>query len=246
MEALCIAFLFDSYDEVDYVFPIVAKEFEKTLEDNGFVPLAWVETGFAYMMSTGPISRVSDLKDKSIWIPTHDWLGRLEFKHFGITPKLMSLPQATTGLMTGMLDTVEGPFIAAIGLQWFTKIRYVLDTPLLYTYSVVLISKKSFDKISPEHQAIVRHAFAKHSQQDLTQQTRKDNKEARKVMIENGIKFIQADPEGVKSFDERMLKVKAEIEAMGIFTDDIAKRVEEMLQEYRAKKGNIEVGDPNR
>jgi len=230
-----LAFLFDNIGQVDYVLPLLAKNFAKTLEGNGFVLLALVETGFSYIMSIEPIRNVSDLQARSVWLPSDDWVGQLEFKQFGVTPKPMSLSQATTGLMTGMLDTVEGPFIAAVGLQWMTKVKYVLDVPLLYTYSVILVSKKSFDKISPEHQAIVKESFANHFQKDLLDKARKDNTEARETLIAKGIEFIQSDQEDMKTFADRMEVAKKEIEAKGMFTPGIIAKVENMIKTYASK-----------
>jgi TRAP-type C4-dicarboxylate transport system substrate-binding protein len=231
-----IAFLLRSEKEVDYIMPILTADFEKKLVGNGYVPLAWVETGFSYMMSTQSITKVSDLQARSVWIPADDWVGQMEFKQFGVTPKPMSLSQATTGLMTGMIDTIEGPFIAAVGLQWINKVKYVFDVPLLYTYSVFLVSKDSFDKISPANQKIVRDTFAKHFQQTLRDQTRKDNADARKVLANKGIKFIKPDAASMKTFEDKMDLAVKEMEAKKVFTPGLIKKVDDMLVKFRAGK----------
>ncbi len=236
LRAPSVAFVFDSYEEVDCLFPRIIGDYEKTLEANGFVLLAVIETGFSYMMSVKPVRNVSDLKSMSVWIPSDDWVGQLEFKQFGVTPKPMSLTQATSGLMTGMIDTIEGPFIGAIGLQWITKVKYVFDVPLLYTYSVLLVSKQSFDKISPEHQAIVKEAFAKYFQKDLRDKTRKDNAEAREAMITKGIEFIQPSAEDMKTFTDKMEVANQEIEATGKFTKGMVKKLEDIVAECRGSK----------
>ena len=148
----------------------------------------------------------------------------------------MSLTQATSGLLTGMIDTIEGPFIGAVGLQWITKVKYVFEMPLIYSYSVLLVSKQSFDKISPEHQTIAKEAFAKYFQKDLRDKTRKDNAEAREAMITKGIEFIQPSPEDMKTFTDKMEVAKQEIEAKGIFTKGMVKRVEDIIAECRGSK----------
>ena len=230
-----LTFLFDSIDQVDYVLPLLAKDFARTFEGNGYILLALVETGFSYIMSVEPVRNVSDLQARSVWLPSDDWVGQLEFKEFNVTPKPMSLPQATTGLMTGMIDTVEGPFIAAVGLQWMTKIKYVLDVPLLYTFSVVLVSKKSFEKISPEHQAIVKESFASHFEKDLLELARKDNAEAREALVKKGVQFLNIQPEAVKTFAERLKVARKEIEAKGVFTPGIIGKVEDLILAYSSK-----------
>ncbi len=235
LRAPSVAFMFDKAEEVDCILPTITKEFGQILESNGFVLLAVVETGFSYLMSTERIEKVSDLQARSVWIPSDDWVGQLEFKQFGVTPKPMSLTQATTGLLTGMIDTLPGPFIAAVGLQWLTKINYVLDVPLLYTYSVVLVSKQSFDKVSPDHQVIIKETFAKYFEKDLRDQTRKDNAEAREALIAKGIEFLEPDAQGMKTFVDQVKLAKQEIEAESIFTKGMVKRIETLVDECQGK-----------
>ncbi|CUU06011.1 extracellular solute-binding protein, family 7, partial [Candidatus Kryptobacter tengchongensis] len=48
-------FLFKSYDEVDYIYQKFNDEFEKEIENGGFVLLGWAEVGFVYTFTKTPI-----------------------------------------------------------------------------------------------------------------------------------------------------------------------------------------------
>lgn len=216
-----LSFMFNTYEEVDKVFPVLARSFDKALLDNGFVVLGYIETGFAYFMSTKPIATVEDIKQRNIWVQPDDWVAQLELKYFGVTPKTMSIAQATTGLNTGMVDTVVGPFIAAIGLQWFTAVKYIMDVPLVYTYSVILVSKKVFDRLSPEHQTIVKNAFAAQFQEALKKKTREENLAARKVLADKGIQFVRPPESEIQKIIDRMKPSKEAISQKGIMSHGI-------------------------
>ncbi len=237
MPAPSMTFLFESYDEVDSVVPVYLKDLTKTFEKNGFVALAWIETGFSYLMSTDPIANLADFRVRKIWVPADDPILKLELKHLGVTPKPMNFSQATTGLMTGMIDTIGGPFIGAVMLQWFNKVKYILDLPLLYTHQVLLIKKESFDKISPAHQEIVKQVFAKF-QKDIVGNARKSNEEAKQVLLGKGIKFIQPNPADMVAIKEKLKTSKKDIEDKDIFTDGIVDRILKSIEDYRAKLKN--------
>jgi TRAP-type C4-dicarboxylate transport system substrate-binding protein len=68
IDVLQIPFLFQKYEEVDAVLNRMDSSFRKGFEENGYILLGWPEAGFIYLMSTVPISGVSDLKKAKVWI----------------------------------------------------------------------------------------------------------------------------------------------------------------------------------
>ncbi len=227
LHAPSMALMFDSYAEVDRVLPQLAPGLERQLAEAGYVVLAWVETGFSYLMSTQTISNADEIRQRSVWVPADDWIGPLEFKEFGINTKPMSISQATTGLMTGMVDTVAGPFIAAVGLQWFTKVRYVLDVPLLYSYSVILVAQDRWRQIAPADQKFIKEVFDSHFE-ILKERTRAENREARQVLLERGIVFQQPSASDLADLELRMQRAHAKIEARGLMNTETLRRLAEL------------------
>jgi len=78
INVLQIPFLFQKYQEVDAILTRMDSFFKNGFEDNGYVLLSWSEGGFIYLMSTLPISSVSDLQKAKVrcpgWAP--DWTGQ--------------------------------------------------------------------------------------------------------------------------------------------------------------------------
>ncbi|NLB34444.1 MAG: TRAP transporter substrate-binding protein DctP [Elusimicrobia bacterium] len=232
LRAPSVSFLFDSYDEVDYVFPKIGGHLRDTLRDEGWIVLSFVETGFGYLMSVDPIRKASEFKGRNVWAPSDDWVGQTTFRQFGVTPKPLSLANASTGLMTGMIDVVGGPFSAAVGLQWINRIKYVFDQPLLYTFGVFLISESSFNKIPEEYRELVIEVFEKHQDRYKTT-VRESNLEARTAMEVRGIEFIKPSDEDMAGWPEKIDAAKEEIKNYGRFTEGFLETIENLIAEYR-------------
>ncbi len=90
-----------------------------------------------------------------------------------------------TGLQTGLIDTVAAPPVGALALQWFTKATYLTDLPITYVCGTMAIGAKTFAKLSPGDQDIVREVFGK-ANATLDKRSRTDNQEARERSCEAG------------------------------------------------------------
>lgn len=236
MRALSVSFLFESYDEVDYVFPKVSDHLRKVLRDKGWVVLSFVEAGFGYLMSVDPVRSAADLYGRNVWVPSDDWVGQAAFREFGVVPRPLSLANASTGLMTGMVDVVGGPFMAAVGLQWINRVRYVFDHPLLYTYGVLLISEAGYNRIPEEYRETVVEVFERH-QSKYKATTREANREARQAMENRGIKFISPSDEELASWPEKIDDAKESIRRSGRFSEGLLEKIENFIDEFRELNG---------
>ena len=89
---------------------------------------------------------------------------------------------------------IPAPPIAAIILQWHTRVRYLTEIPLSYTYGLLAVDRKTFAKITPPDQKIVRDVMELVFK-DIDHQNRKDHVAAMKVLQKNGIQFVQPTAE---------------------------------------------------
>ena len=147
---------FRDFDEVTAVRkemdPILIRE----LENKGFVSLGIVGLGFANAMSSKPGTAIADARRMKVWGPKGDPFTNRLLEVFGIVPKPLLLLDVLTGLQTGLIDTVASPPTAAIVLQWHTQLDYILDLPFMYIYSVFVLAKKEFEKLSVDDRALTR------------------------------------------------------------------------------------------
>ena len=194
---LGIPFLFQNYQEVDAVLGRMDSFFQKGLLDNGFKSMGWAEQGFVYLLSKEPIRNVADLKKGKVWIWEDTPIGRAVFKELGVNAIPLPVTDVLMGLQTGMIDTVYSSPLAAIAVQWFTKVSYMTDVPLVYSVGAVVLRKSDFEKIPPAQRPIVEAAFARQLA-PLKDQLRKENEKAIQVLQTKGIKLITPSDRDVK------------------------------------------------
>lgn len=202
---LGIPFLFRNYQEVDALFVNMDNVFQKGLQDNGFKFMGWADQGFVYLLSKEPIRNAADLKKGKVWIWEDSAIGRAVFKELGVNPIPLPLSDILVALQTGMLDTVYSSPLAAISLQWFTKVSFMTDLPLVYAAAAVVLRKTDFEKIPIAHRGIVEETFKRHLT-PLKNYTRKEDEKAIQVLTGKGIKLVTPSARDVKELQALCLK----------------------------------------
>jgi TRAP-type C4-dicarboxylate transport system substrate-binding protein len=107
IDVIHIPFFFRNYGEVDYVLKKMGPYFKKGLEDNGYILLGWSEAGFVYLMSTTPITSISELKRAKVWLGPSSM--KLEWRLFP-SPSPMSWSACKQGWWTSSIRRRQVPF----------------------------------------------------------------------------------------------------------------------------------------
>ncbi|MCP4605776.1 MAG: ABC transporter substrate-binding protein [Proteobacteria bacterium] len=188
-----LPFLFDNYEEADCVTKKVQDRLAAGFEKKGFVLIGWAEAGFVYVFTNKPVYTANDIKGVKMWMWEGDPLAKALSKANGIVPVPLDLPNVLTSMQTGLIDAVYSSPYAVVALQWHNRVKYMIDLKLSFATGALLLSKKQFDKLSPEAQKIMREVVAKNCRR-LTELTRKENKEAIDVLKKSGIKISGMKP----------------------------------------------------
>jgi TRAP-type C4-dicarboxylate transport system substrate-binding protein len=231
IDVLQIPFLFQKYEEVDAILKKMDSFFRKGFEDSGYILLGWSEAGFVYLMSTIPISSASDLKKGKVWIWEESPMSKAIFDEAGVSAIPLSVPDVLVGLQTGMVDVVYVPPTYAISLQWFTKIKYMTDTPLVYLSGGIVVKKDTFKQIPQPFQNIIVESCQHHLDQ-LKIVTRNENQEAIKVMVKQGVKIITPSKDQVEEFKRLSNKAMGHISG-STFSKKVLNEVSVYLDSYR-------------
>ncbi len=189
--------LFDNYAEVDCVLGKLQSHLAAGFEKKGFVLLGWAEAGFVYVFTNKPVYKASDIKGVKMWMWEGDPLAKALLKANGIVPVPLDLPNVLTSMQTGLIDAVYSSPYAVVALQWHNRVKYMIKMKLTYASGALLITKKQFDKLEPNEQAILKEIVAKHSRR-LTELTRKENDDAIGVLKKSGIKILDIGSEAAK------------------------------------------------
>lgn len=136
-----------------------AKQMLKNLESQGLIGLDFSFAGNRHiLMQTGAVTSPEDLKGKKLRIigspAMSDFWAGLEV---GTSP--MPLPEVYTSLQTGVIDGIDIDLDALVTLNLYEIAQDLTLTNHMAFPAVVVMSKVTFDKLSPEDQQIVLDAM---------------------------------------------------------------------------------------
>ncbi|WP_319525300.1 TRAP transporter substrate-binding protein DctP [uncultured Desulfosarcina sp.] len=226
--------LFGSYEEVDYVKERMFDDFAARFEEKGYVLLGFAEAGFVYLFSQRPMNSVDDLKQIKMWVWKGDRVAENFLEAFGVQGYPLQLADVNTGLDTGMIDSFYSPPLAAVAFQWYARVRYILDFPMVNSTGALLMTKSAFYRLKPENREIVSRLVKQYSA-ELVRLTRRDNDEAMQVIQEAGIERIAPTPEQIASFQHSAQK-NYEMSVPSLYSQELLDRIRGLIAEYRAGK----------
>lgn len=229
---LDIPYLYRNHQETDRVRALLEPRFEKALEEKGYIVLGWADAGAVYLFSSVPLRNVADLRQRKVWVWEGDAVAESTFRATGVGPIPLAFPDVLTSLQTGLIDTVYVSPIAAIALQWFSKVKTISDMPILDAVSVLVVAKKSWDKIPPDVQKIVMETARRHSEKQVPI-TRKENDDSIKVLQGKGLELVPADAAMRPEFDRIAEQVSKDLVGK-LYSQETLDVVLKTLAEVRA------------
>ena len=156
---LDLPFLFNDYPEADAILdgPIGRKMLAK-LPDHGLIGLAYWDHGFRIVTnSRRPITKVEDFAGLKMRVPQSN-ISIETFNALGSNAVPMPIPELFTALESKAVDGQENPFAAVEALKFNEVQAYASATRHAYNPLVVIFSKKTWDRISPEERKIIQDA----------------------------------------------------------------------------------------
>jgi len=230
--------MFESEAEAAHVREHLDKRMQEGLEEAGFVSFGFAAAGFAVVMSNTPVRSLADLRGKRVWVPEGDTVSYASMEALSLSPVTLPLTDVLTGLQTGLIDIVAIPPIGALVLQWHTKVKYITDIPLVYTFGFMAVQKKAFYKLSPEDQAVMRNVMTRiYDKFDKTNLV--DNKNAKEALVNTGIQIVLPDAEDIARIDNVMHDSNRSLGEKGMFSIELYEEMLLHIKEYRDGNGAV-------
>lgn len=223
---------FRNLKEVDYVRDKMDAGLVAGLEEKGLVSFGFSEIGMAYIMSIKPVQKLDDMRSRKAWVPENNELALAALKAFSISPIPLPVRDVLMGLQTNMIDIVGGSPMAALALQWHTKVKFVTDMPLSYIFATLFIDEKAFKKISKEDQEVVRLVMNK-TIKTLDKKSREDNISAKQAMIKQGIKFLKLTESAADEIRKTIVITNKKLEKDGNLSTEKMKTLNGLLSDFR-------------
>lgn len=202
--------------------PTFNKEFLK----KGFVNLGFYEIGQVYVVSTKKITNISEMKGVKMWAWQGDSLVSAMIQSLGLVSVPLSLPDVLSSLSTGIIDSAYAPALGIIGLQWHNQIKYLINFPTAFSIGALLISKKSWNKISKADQKIFKKLATKYVNK-ANAYSATDNEQGLKVLKSKGIEFVNFSKDDLAKSEEIRKQVIKKLEGK-LIDSSIIKRINEL------------------
>ncbi len=234
IRVLQVPFLFNDYQEVDYVLERVAPDLSEIFSKKGYHVLGWSEVGFIYIMATVPVAKIEDLQGKKVWSTANSPMANAVFMRAGVSPVTIGTPDVLVALQTKLVEVVYNSPYYALVTQWYTRVKYIVDLPLAYVGGALLISNKAFSRIPSKYRQTLEKVCTKHLRR-LVDKTRKDNQDALKLIFARGVTKITVEPADIERFKELLDQAMQDIKPQFLPREYLSK-VTAMLEAYRASQ----------
>lgn len=154
---LSLPFLFDDIDHIARTMDgEIGNWFVDKASQKGIVVLGFWENGLRHMSNNKrPINVPDDLKGLKIRVPNSPLTIEF-FRMLGAAPTPMGFGEVYSALQLGTVDGQENPVAHMVNQHFYEVQNYFSLTGHQRILEPLLISKMVFDRLSPEHQAILK------------------------------------------------------------------------------------------
>ncbi len=185
--------VFTEYRQIDRARRRLARRFERKFEQAGYKLLGWGDVGKARLFSTREITRPADLRQARPWAWTDDVLWSEFLSVAGANPVRLGVPEVYPALQTRMVDTVPASALAAVSLQWYTRLRYVSSSNSGILIGATILKGDKFDALSDEHKTALTET-ATRAHRALARAVRRDDNRAYRTITRRGLSELDFEP----------------------------------------------------
>jgi len=186
---LQLPMLFTSEEEVDYVANKMWPHFQKKFEAKGFRLAERGELGWIYFFSKSKVTSIAELRKQKLWTSGDDQFGSAIADKLKIHGVPLGIPEVDAALTSGRINACFSSPLGAIALQWYTKVKYMSSTPMVFGIGATVLSLEAVNKISAEDRKII-DGIAKRNQKKARAVIRKANADAHKTIVRKGITVV--------------------------------------------------------
>jgi TRAP-type C4-dicarboxylate transport system substrate-binding protein len=233
IRVLELPMMFQSAEELDYVADKLWPHFQAKFEKNGFRLNDRGEVGWIYFLSKSKVEKISDLRTQKLWLWGDDSLVGAVFKKLGLNGVPLGVPEVDGALTAGKIDACYSSPLAAVALQWYSKVKYMTSMPMSFAIGATVISNKAYSKLTPEDVKLVDD-ISRANARKLRKTIRKANEDAKGTMSRKGVTVVPTPVAMVDDFTKQSMELWDQL-AGKIYSKEELKMVLDARDEYRAK-----------
>jgi TRAP-type C4-dicarboxylate transport system substrate-binding protein len=190
---------FRSWEELDYVREKMRPNMEKKFIEKGYVVLAWGDAGWVRFFSKQAAYKPDDYKKMKFFA----WGAEAEqqeiMKSLGYTPVPLEPTDILPSIQTGMINVVPSTPYFALASQIYNSAQHMLEINWAPIVGAFVITKKSWDEMTPEMQRALKVSSDK-AGGVIRMQARKEVEDAVDAMKKRGLQVNKPNAEQLKEW----------------------------------------------
>lgn len=174
-------FQFDSLDAVDTARDQFDPHIRAQLSEQGWYGFGPLDGGFAYLMSQQPVDGMASLQTSKLWLPDTPTVRDLSSR-VDIDFAVLGVGDVLAALETGAINALIAPPAAALTLNWHSRLDYLTDQPVVYTWGMLVLPERAVARLSDEQRQALFSRLDNWAVQ-LDAQMRESNASARTALL---------------------------------------------------------------
>lgn len=190
----------------------IGEKFLKGVERAGIIGLSWFDSGVRnFYNGKRPITKFDDLKGLKIGVQESRLMMEM-VRNLNANPVPMAFDEVYTGLRSGIIDGAENSWPAYDTASHYEIAKYCVIDEHARVPEMQMISKITWNKLSPEDQKIIKECALESAKFERTLWTEKENAAKAKIQ-KTGTVITELAPGEREKFKEAMSPLYAEFGA---------------------------------
>ena len=186
---LSVPGVIEEYEQLDSVRAELGGRFEKMFETEGYTLLGWGDVGKTRLFSMEQIERPSDIKKLRPWVWKDDPIFAEFLKVVGANPVRLGVPEVYPALQTGMVDTLPASALAAVSLQWYTRLKYISKRNSGIIVGATIIRTDKFEALTEDQQNVLASTGIR-AHKALNRSIRRDDDKSYATVLKRGLTAV--------------------------------------------------------
>ncbi len=234
MGVLELPFMFNNYDEVDYIKEKMWSKFDEYAEKRGYKLLVWVDQDFDQIYSAKVNLNSLDAFPKTRFLTWYGPLEQMVLGKLGSSPVPVNVTEITPSIRQGVADALIAPAIWVVGTQLYTTLKYVNPMKIRYSPITMIVTMDAYNSLPEDYQKVVM-GLRNNVCDEVGKLIRADNVKCYDAMVKYGIQESVMSPEAVTQMRKKCKEVWYEA-AGKEFPKELLDELLAHLKEFREKK----------
>ena len=234
MAVLELPFMFNNYDEIDYIREKMRETFDKAFEKNGFKLIIWADQDFDQLYSVSlPMNQWKHFQQAKII----QWNGIVEkemFESFQIQYISMGVSEVYPSINQKLADTYIGPAIWVVGSQLYPIFKHVNPIKIRYSPAGSIVTMKVWNSL-PKHYQDQLTDVRLNEGKIFCKKSRNDSEKAFQAMVKYGMQVSKTKPATIKILEEKSLPLRKQLVGT-LYSQAILDELLKHLSVFRSKE----------